>query len=360
MKKLILIIMMLSLMTSTFATSYISELESKTFRPTSSTFIAMGSSGRAIALREDSSFVNPSAHNKGFSLIIPQLELSISNLNYLVSTAKGAINRDANQLLDSLSIFSGSSYFAALQASGMVFINGFFLDCDARAGLYTDGESISASISIPIEAAISLGYSHSFEFENDYSLAIGGVSHFNYRAYTIPVDVSSFVDSYINRERLIDGLISGSNISFDLGATFYMPYGFSTALTVEDLALDIKFKDSFSNELWNISIPSSVCMSLGYKNKLGPLTIMGAIDLVDVFNIKNGSTLLYHLNFGGAVELWKNIGLYGGLKGGYPSFGLKLKLFFFECFLSYNISETSQYVGYNPKDNISLMIRLFF
>ena len=180
MKKLILIILILSLMTSIFSSSYISELESKTFRPTSSTFIAMGSSGRAIALREDSSFVNPSAHNKGFSLIIPQLELSISNLNYLVSTAKGAINRDANQLLDSLSIFSGSSYFAALQASGMVFINGFFLDCDARAGLYTDGESISASISIPIEAAISLGYSHSFEFENDYSLGTPITIYLNY------------------------------------------------------------------------------------------------------------------------------------------------------------------------------------
>ncbi|MDD7270348.1 MAG: hypothetical protein PUH25_00550, partial [Spirochaetales bacterium] len=84
-----------------------------------------------------------------------------------------------------------------------------------------------------------------------------------------------------------------------------------------------------------------------------------AMDLVDITRI-NLNNALYHLNLGGYFGIWNNLGLYGGLKGGYPSFGLKLKLLFMESYVTYTINEYSEFVGYNPKDTLSFSFRLLF
>ena len=359
MKKLILLFLIYFSLVPAFSSQFINELDSSTFRPTSQIFRSMGSSGRSISLSEDVSFVNSANNNDNFRLILPSLELSVSNPRELLSTLDSVIKKDVNKMLDALSILSGSSYLASLKLSGMMIIKSFFIEGDLNLGLYTSGESISANISIPTEATISVGYSKRFDFKDNYSLSIGGATHLNYREYSIPIDASSFVDYYVNKQELIKGSIKGSNISFDLGTTFNMPYGFATSITLENIAFDIKYKDSNNIEEKTVSIIPSLCLSIGYKDKFGPLTIMGAIDVVDILNIKS-NTFFYHLNLGAGFELWKNIGLYGGLKGGFPSFGLKLKLFFFECFLSYEINDCSKYVGYNPKDTLSLMIRFLF
>ena len=357
-KSLVFILMFFALM-PVFSNQFLDEFDTQFYRPTSSTFRAMGSSGRAISLSEDVAFVNAANNNENFRLILPSLEVGLTNINDLLSTAKSVVDKDVNKMLDALSILSGSSYLASVKLSGMMIIKDFSIQGDLRLGLYTMGESISASISIPMETILSIGYSHRFEFENDYSLSIGGNAHLNYREYSIPIDASSFVDYYVNNEELIKGRITGSNISFDLGATFNLPYGFASSITIEEIAFDIKYKDTNNMAEKRVSIPSSLCLSLGYKDKFGPFTFMGAIDLVDVLKI-NSNNFFYHLNLGAGIEIWKNIGIYGGLKGGYPSFGLKLKLFFFELFASYEINDCSKYVGYTPKDTLSLMIRFFF
>ena len=359
MRKVLILFLLIFTLMPAFCNQFIDEFDKSLYRPTSSVYRAMGSSGRAISLSEDACFVNPANNDESFRLILPSVEFGVSNPRELLATLNSVIKKDVNKMLDALSILSGSSYLASIKLSGMMIIKGFSIQGDLRLGLYTRGESISASISIPTEAVLTIGYSHIFEFENDYSLSIGGNAHLNHREYSIPIDAASFVNYYVNKKELIEGRIIGSNISFDLGATFNLPYGFNTSLTLEDIAFDIKYKDSNNIEERIVKIPLSLCLSLGYKDKFGPFTFMGAIDLVDVLKI-NSNNFFYHLNMGAGVEIWKNIGLYGGLKGGYPSFGLKLKLFFFELFASYEINDYSKYVGYNPKDTLSIMIRLFF
>lgn len=353
MKKISLILIALLLVLSLPAKDFSSELNRTAYIPTSMTFRAMGESGRAIALPEDGFSVNPAAlASDGFELILPSFEAAVTNVNALLnSDIKGVLNKDTTAMMDMLSLLSGSSYFIDGKISSSLIIKGFGVSFSLKSGLYTSGESISAYVTVPIEGVLSLGYAHEFDLNNSYKLSIGGVLHTNLRYYIKPVDVTTFVDVATGDEKLDLSFIKESNLTLDLGATLKMPYGFSSALTIDHITL--------KNLKGNLKYDLSLSTSLGWSYKYGPLRLSLAMDLVDITRIQINNAL-YHLNLGGYIGLWNNLGLYGGLKGGYPSFGLKLKLLFMESYITYTINEYSEFVGYNPKDTLSFSFRLFF
>ncbi len=353
MKKILSFLFLLILVFSVSAIDISNELNRSNYIPSSMTFRAMGESGRAIALAEDGFSINPAAlASDSFQLILPSFEAGVTNVNALLNAdIKGVLKKDTKAMMDMLSLLSGSSYFIDGKISSSVIIKGFGLSFSLKSGLYTSGESISAYVTVPIEGVLSLGYAHEFDLNDNYKLSVGGVLHTNIRYYIKPVDVSTFVDVASGTAKLDLSFIKESNLTLDLGATIKMPYGFNGALTVNNITL----KNFKGNLNYNISLSTS----LGWSYKYGPLRLSLAMDLVDLARM-NLNNALYHLNLGGYIGLWNNFGLYGGLKGGYPSFGLKLKLFFMESYVTYTINEYSEYMGYNPKDTLSFSFRLLF
>lgn len=353
MKKILTIVLLLLLAFSISAMDISSELNKSTYNPTSMTFRAMGESGRAIALAEDGFSVNPAAlANERFMLILPSFEAGVTNVNALLnSDIRAVLKKDTTAMMDMLSLLSGSSYFIDGKISSSLIIKGFGVSFSLKSGIYTSGESISAYVTVPIESVLSFGYAHEFDLNDSYKLSVGGVFHTNLRYYIKPVDISTFVDVATGDEKLDLSFIKESNLTLDLGATLKMPYGFSSALTIDHITLK-NFKGNLKYDL-------ALSTSLGWSYKYGPLRLSLAMDLVDITRI-NLNNALYHLNLGGYIGIWNNLGLYGGLKGGYPSFGLKLKLLFMESYVTYTINEYSEFVGYNPKDTLSFSFRLLF
>ncbi|MGN0906884.1 MAG: hypothetical protein ACI4NM_07035 [Bullifex sp.] len=363
MKRISLIILIsVFTVTSLCASDLFSGLHDVSYRPVSMRYEAMGGSGIALAKNDDAFFTNAGAvTDKGFTLVLPSIRADLLNVGHLKDIDLEKITHgDMAAVSDAVSFLSGSAPIVRLSLGSGMRIRGFSLGLDATAGLFSKGESVAAEFTGYVDSAVSAGYSHRFTLSDEYALTVGGMGHLNLRFSTTAVDVNTFVDYATKRStKLIGGIVKGYGVSLDLGATLEMPYGFSAAITMNDISIPYKYSGGTT-----LSVPCNLTLGTGWRMRLlGFLDLQAAVDLTDIIGLCmnfSGSQILYHTNMGAGIGLWDVLSLYGGLKGGYPSFGARLKLFFAELSASYTISEYSAYMGYNPKDMLSISLRLVF
>lgn len=363
MKKILLILSLIILSSSlVFASDFFHNLHDASYRPLSLRHAAMGESGIALSRDEDSLFVNAGAvKTKGFRLVIPSISVDLLNVAHIKDVDYPKIMKgNVAAISEAVSFLSGEAPIARVSLGTAMQINGFVLGVNGTAGLFSRGESISAIFTGYADTALSLGYSHRFQLSDAMTLTLGGTGHVNLRFSTTAVDVNTFVDYTMdNSRKLIGGIVNGYALSLDLGSTLELPYGFSAAVTVNDISSPYIYSDGSS-----INIPCNVTLGLGWQMKvLGFINLQAAADITDAAGLVRNlsrSDLLYHLNLGAGAGLWNIVTVYGGLRGGYPSFGAVVKLLFAELSAAYTVREYSQYMGYNPKDMLTVSLRLVF
>ncbi len=363
MKKLLSLLLILTLSLQLLcATDMFHNLHDTSYRDLPMRYSAMGESGISLSRDEDSLSVNAGAvRTKGFRLIVPSVRVDLLNCAHLkdidfIKISKGEISA----ISDAVSFLSGDAPIARLSLGTAMQINGFDLGLNATCGLFSSGESIAAMFTGYADGSLSAGYAHRFSLSEEYALTLGGTGHVNLRFSTTAVDVNTFVDYVTEKStKLIGGIVSGYSLSLDLGATLELPYGFSAALSVNDISSPYTYSVGTV-----ISVPCNITLGSGWRMRaIGFLDLQAAVDVTDIIGLVRDfspSEMLYHLNMGAGAGLWNMLSVYGGLKGGYPSFGARVKLLFAEISASYTISEYSRYMGYNPKDMLSLQLRLVF
>ena len=143
-----------------------------------------------------------------------------------------------------------------------------------------------------------------------------------------------------------------------------MQNGFSFAMSLLDIGKGFDSVDIITGEKERVKSNFYLNVGSGWERVFWKwLGIKASLDFNDIVGfVKNASfsNFLYHTNMGLKLNLTKGIGVMCGLKGGYPSLGADLKLWFIDLSVLYTMDEYSEYVGYNPRDTLSVLLRLEF
>lgn len=160
-------------------------------------------------------------------------------------------------------------------------------------------------------------------------------------------------------------LLSGDSFGLDLGGLWKINRQASVGLTIHDiLATKIKYKDSDNNASAGSSkIKADVRLGGAYKPgwKWMPAFMDDLVLAADINHLIDGDyTFFKKIHLGGEVRFWKLLGVRGGFYQGYPSFGLGLRLAFFNLDYAFHGEELGEYAGQVPEWNHLLQVGLRF
>ncbi|MGN1190590.1 MAG: hypothetical protein ACI4SL_09380 [Candidatus Ornithospirochaeta sp.] len=361
MKRFLVTLLVLIVSLSLFASSFTS------YRPLEREYRAMGSSGMALSGVGKGFYTNPAAlSNDKFNLVLPALEVGVGSFSEIVTipfSALGDGNFDAiNEVLSKL---TGTIPILDVKASSSLTLFGFGAAIDASGGIYTSGEGISVGLIPFLKVAGSFGYGRGFDIRDDIKLEVGAVAHVSSFFYSSPIGVSELLDLFASSSLGNFGLkFTNMTFTMDVGTTLRLDDGLSFALALTDMGKGVNSVDMITGEEEKFDSDFSINIGGGWERVFWKwLGIKASIDFNDIVGfVKDASfsNFLYHTNMGLKVNLTKGIGLMCGLKGGYPSLGADLKLWFIDLSVLYTMDEYSEYMGYNPRDTLSLLLRLEF
>ncbi|MGN1164402.1 MAG: hypothetical protein ACI4S4_06335 [Candidatus Ornithospirochaeta sp.] len=363
MKKMLAVALAILLVSSVFAGS----ASMVKYSPYPRDYRAMGEAGLSLGGSGRGFFVNPASFStEKFSLVVPSLEVGVGSISDIVAIPFSSLmDLDAEALDDTMGRITGLMPLLIMKASLSLSLFGFGGALDASGGVFTSGEGISAGIVPFVKIAGTIGCGHSFDLREGLDLEVGIAAHTNLFFYSSPLDISSVGASLT--EGLSDNVsmnLSSLNLSFDVGSTLRLGNGFSSGLVLSGLGKGFEMKDIVSEDDFTLPLSSSLDVGFGWERVFWKwLGIKAAVDIKDLSGlIKSFSfpNLLYHTNMGLGINFTKGIGIMCGLKGGFPSLGVDLKLFMVDVFVLYTVDEYSDSVGYNPRDTLSLVARLEF
>lgn len=363
MKKIALLILILTLNASLFAgNGAIGK-----YAPYPRDYRAMGEAGLSLKGSERGFFVNPaSLSTKKFSLVLPSLEIGVGSISDIIDIPFSDLEKmDAGALDQTLGKISGVMPLVMAKAAVSTDIFGLGAAFDSSLGVFASGEGFSAGIVPFLKLAGTLGYGHSFALSERLDLEVGVAAHSNFFFYSSPLSVSSAASV------LTDGLggnvsmnLSSANLTFDVGTTIRSKNGLSFGLVLSGMGDDLEMKDMVTESEFTLERKSSLDVGLGWERVfwkwLGVKAALDVKDLTGLFSSFSFPSFLYHSNMGLGINFTKGLGLMCGLKGGFPSFGVDIKLFFLDVFVLYTVDEYSEKVGYNPRDTLSLVARIAF
>lgn len=135
-----------------------------------------------------------------------------------------------------------------------------------------------------------------------------------------------------------------TGIGFDLGALYELNGKVTLGATVYNL-----FGTKFDYGTFSNSIPGTVTIGVKYTPtslfKYSTSQLKDFKIVADIDRLFNGGSLWKKLHIGTEVSVWKNINIRAGLNAGWPTFGVGLKLGFFNLDYAYLQEERGGYAG---------------
>lgn len=361
MKRSVVIFLVLFISLSVFASPFTS------FRPLNREYRAMGEAGMSLTGSEKGFYSNPAAlSTDNFSLVLPALEVGVGSFTEIMTIPFSKVAEgDMNAVNDILSKFTGTIPILDVKASSSLNIFGFGTALDVEGGLYTSGEGISVGLIPFVKVGGSVGYGKGFEIKDGMKLEVGGVGHMAMFFYSSPIDVSSLLDSLSKGDfEKISLRYSNTSVTVDLGTTLRFDNGFSLAMALNGIGKGSDGVDFITGEPLDYRSEFSLDFGAGWERVfykwIGVKTAIDFTDTVGFIKDPSFASFLYHTNMGLKLNLTKGLGFMCGLKGGYPSLGMDLKLWFIDLSVLYTMDEYSDKMGFNPRDALSLLLRLEF
>ena len=312
-------------------------------------------------------YTNPaSLSNDKFNLVLPSLEMGVGSFTEIATIPFSSLGEgDFDAINEVLSKLTGTIPVLDMKASSSLALFGFGASINASLGLYTSGEGISVGLIPFMNIAASLGYGHSFGLKEGIRVEVGAMTHFSSFFYSSPLGIEEVVDTIVSESpEKLRLKLTDTAFSLDLGTTLRFDNGFSLALTMVDIGEGTDSVDIVTGEVERLKSDFSINFGSGWERVFwGWLGVKASLDFSDIVGFTKDVSfpnLLYHTNMGLKVNLTKGIGLMGGLKGGYPTLGADLMRRFIDLFVLYTMDEYSDYVGYNPRDSLSVQLRMVF
>lgn len=361
MKRIVIVLILVFLSLSLFSASFTS------YRPLDREYRAMGSSGMSLKGVGKGFYTNPaSLSNDSFNLVLPAIEMGVGSFSEIITIPFSSLsNGDYDAVNEVLSKLTGTIPILDVNTSSSLVLFGFGASFDASTGLYTSGEGISVGLIPYLKFGGSFGYGHGFDINEDIRLEVGAVAHMSSSFYSSPVGISELMNMLSTSA--IDALglkYAESTFSFDLGTTVRLQNGLSFAMTLSDIGNGSESVDIVTGDKEKFKSDFTLNIGSGWERVFWKwFGVKASIDFCDVVGFVKEATLtnfLYHTNMGLKFNFTKGFGLMCGLKGGYPTLGADLKLWFIDFSLLYTMDEYSEYMGYNPRDTLSILLRLEF
>lgn len=367
MKKALALLLLALIIQSAFSANYINSIMGVSYRPLTMRYKAMGESGIAIATKDEALFINASALSDAdeFSLELPALSLSLTEAKDILTSPIGKIMEgDEEAILDTAAILNGTFPLLLLEESIATSFKHFAIGLHFRESLYSTGESFATGFIPALQSTLSFGYGHKFKLSDDISLKLGAAQHISGVFYSSEISAEAAVDLIKGDTSNIELNSSSWNFSTDIGTTLVLPKGFSFGIVINDISSGINFVDKnsgkrrYSYSAPNIALGSAWQCDFGKKSSLA--LSYDTVNLIHLFKNLSFSSLLYHTNFGVELNIYDVLSLYGGLAGGYPSFGMEANIFFIKLSMLYRYMEFGDEVGINPKDQLEVRLALSF
>ena len=361
MKRIVIVLILVFLSLSLFSASFTS------YRPLDREYRAMGSSGMSLKGVGKGFYTNPaSLSNDSFNLVLPAIEMGVGSFSEIITIPFSSLSKgDYDAVNEVLSKLTGTIPIIDVKISSSLVLFGFGASFDASTGLYTSGEGISVGLIPYLKFGGSFGYGHGFDINEDIRLEVGAVAHMSSSFYSSPVGISELMNMLSTSA--IDALglkYAESTFSFDLGTTVRLQNGLSFAMTLSDIGNGSESVDIVTGDKEKFKSDFTLNIGSGWERVFWKwFGVKASIDFCDVVGFVKEATLtnfLYHTNMGLKFNFTKGFGLMCGLKGGYPTLGADLKLWFIDFSLLYTMDEYSEYMGYNPRDTLSILLRLEF
>lgn len=336
------------------------------FRPLEREYRAMGESGMSLKGSSKGFSVNPAALSTDkFSLILPSVSLGVGSFydimglpfNEIMEGKLGAVSEILTKLTGFIPLLDA-------QLSSSLVLHGFGFSIDGDLAVYSLGEGLSTGLVPCLKTGTTFGYGHRFSLTPSLDLEAGIVAHNTSFFYSTPIDINLALDLVLQDMENLNFSFAKTSLFFDVGTTLRSSSGFSLALSANGIGGSFTSRDVVKDETVTLYPEFSLDAGVGWERVFWSwLGLKAALDIKDItglFSDLSFSELLYHMNMGMKLNLTKGLGLMCGLKGGYPSFGLDLKLFFFDLSLLYTTDEYSEKMGYNPRDTLSVLVGLEF
>ena len=361
MKRIVIVLILVFLSLSLFSASFTS------YRPLDREYRAMGSSGMSLKGVGKGFYTNPaSLSNDSFNLVLPAIEMGVGSFSEIITIPFSFLsNGDYDAVNEVLSKLTGTIPILDVKTSSSLVLFGFGASFDASTGLYTSGEGISVGLVPYLKFGGSFGYGHGFDINKDIRLEVGAVAHMSSSFYSSPVGISELMNMLSTSA--IDALglkYAESTFSFDLGTTVRLQNGLSFALALSDMGTGTDSIDIITGDTEKFESDFTINIGSGWERVFWKwFGVKASLDFCDVVGFARDApfaNFLYHTNMGLKLNFTKGLGLMCGLKGGYPSLGADLKLWVIDLSVLYTMDEYSEYVGYNPRDTLSILLRLEF
>ena len=357
MKRIVIVLILVFLSLSLFSVSFTS------YRPLDREYRAMGSSGMSLKGVGKGFYTNPaSLSNDSFNLVLPAIEMGVGSFSEIITIPFSSGDNDAiNEVLSKL---TGTIPILDVKTSSSLVLFGFGVSFDASAGLYTSGEGLSVGLIPFMKVAGSLGYGHGFDINDNLRLEVGGVAHTSAFFYSTPIGIEELVGLFSSSGDSIGLKFTNFTFSMDLGTTLRLQNGLSFALSLSDMGTGTDSIDIITGDTEKFESDFTINIGSGWERIFWKwFGVKASLDFCDVVGFAKDATfanLLYHTNMGLKLNFTKGLGLMCGMKGGYPSLGADLKLWIIDLSVLYTMDEYSEYVGYNPRDTLSVLLRLEF
>lgn len=360
MKRIVIVLILVFLSLSLFSASFTS------YRPLDREYRAMGSSGMSLKGVGKGFYTNPaSLSNDSFNLVLPAIEMGVGSFSEIITIPFSSIKGDDFDSINAvLSKLTGTIPILDLKASSSLVLFGFGVSFDASAGLYTSGEGISVGLIPYLKFGGSFGYGHGFDINDNLRIEVGGVAHTSAFFYSIPIGIEELVGLFSSSGGSIGLKFTNFTFSMDLGTTLRLQNGLSFALALSDMGTGTDSIDIITGDTEKFESDFTINIGSGWERVFWKwFGVKASLDFCDVVGFARDATFanfLYHTNMGLKFNFTKGFGLMCGLKGGYPTLGADLKLWFIDFSLLYTMDEYSEYMGYNPRDTLSILLRLEF
>lgn len=357
---------------------------------------AMGGSG--LAMKKTGG-----PESEGFSLFLPYAGIRLYNIKNNISSIDSVKAGDAaSAALDFLnSIPAGFKDFMTLDAGAGISLSPLSFYFSSRLSVMTEGAgNASSSMFLMYEESYDISLSHTFHFNKDWGLSLSFSFRPSYRLYSADSESLSGV-SVSDISNIIANSTDGAEIAASLRALILddvpfssgwalpvsiysrldMPYGFSTAIALNNLNGDYQMsyrggllaargKESGSvNEVrYSLDVPYSLDLGFswsgfwnGWKKGLADPHI--AVDIVDLVGLFSGDMakkggFIDHLKLGARLDFLYMFSISAGLDRGYISAGFSFLFKVLEVDLTYAVKPYGEVRYGDSLDYLALRVAI--
>ena len=349
--------------------------------------VGMGGTGLALTGTMESRLMNPANSPESFGLSLPYASVTLYNIknnkDNLMEIATENQRLSVYDMAFSLlnSIPSGERNFLSIDLGAGLSLKNLSFFTFVNADIFTFGEGdLSSTIGVDVDSGFNVALSYEYDWENDYSLAVGlGLSGL-YKNITagsdklsgIGVDFVSnvFEEWQDDTENIMDALMNalmgipqslGEAYPLSIGVRADFPYGFSLALGLNNINGNYRMKVLDSSETYTIKVPSTLDFGFGWTLDAGklwyhllqPTVAIDIVDIIGMFHdgIFNKGIFVDHLKMGAELNLLTVLSARCGLDCGYFTFGIGADIYALNVDLSYGVrpygpSREGRYLDY--------------